>query len=334
LRFVCIGMPGHGKSTVLNEIAKQGLFAVGAAGSSCTQAGGEWEAKNTKVITIDDGKTETKLELIDTPGFPDPDEKVAAEYYDHVVKACNQKINGVLFVLKPEREMADVLEKYATLLKEFIHLEVPLIILVNGTEAGKSKWDTDEQYAATMAQTTRDFRKIARNIERRCGLHAREILVSATKDQIASLGADVARAFAASPARKSSVKTYAAVLEELKKCENTEYQANAQVDYEDARIKKCNSDVSALENHISNLKAWAAGTCWIPFGGQVAAAILLSKCAAKQERIKELYSAIGDAENEKRAAGNLEEMKKKSEIAKKDVMNLGKYLGKIALGVK
>merc|ERR1712085_222414 len=99
-----------------------------------------------------------------------------------------------------------------------------------------------------MAQTTRDFKEIARTIEKKCGLHAREILVSATKDQIEPLGADVARAFAASPARKSSVKTYAAVLEELKKCENTEYQANAQVEYAEARIAKCTSDVTALEN--------------------------------------------------------------------------------------
>merc|ERR1711953_994873 len=112
------------------------------------------------------------------------------------VAKCNEPINGVLFILKPEREMCDVLERYAVLLKEFVHLEVPLIIIANGCEV-KGKREKGEEWEAKKKAGKEAMKQIARNIEIKAQLHAREILVS-YKDDLTDLAKDVLSILASS----------------------------------------------------------------------------------------------------------------------------------------
>lgn len=326
-KFVVIGSPGQGKSTVLNEIAGEDIFDVASTGQSCTQIGGEWERKNFKEILIDDGKKKHALQLIDTPGFPDPNPDNAATYYDYVVQKCNEPINGVIFCMKPERECGDILERYKTLLQEFTRLTVPLIVIMNGTEPQKKKREKEEDYQNRRLEGLKNFRDTGRRIMRESNLHAREILVSYCIDDLADLGKDVARILSSVKPSPSNVRTYKEVCDELDRCKDSKYAAESKINREKERIQKCRQDINSLQEEISTLKAWAVGTCWVPFAGAVAAAVLLAKVKSKSDRVRELYEEIGDAEGAQRAAGNVEELEKMMKEAEATYGAMRKYLG-------
>jgi len=327
-RLVVIGFPGHGKSTVLNEIAGDEIFQVSASGQSCTQAGGVWEERNAKTINISDGKHVHKLEVVDTPGFPDPDPQKAADYYDYVIAKCRQPINGVVFVMKPERACVDILQRYEDLLKEFIYLEVPLIILVNGFEPAQRKREKDADFAKRREDGMKAFYDIARNVAKKAKLHAREILVSFCMDDLEAIGKDLAGILSMSPPRSSRLKTFLDVKRELEAVKNKEEAARKKIDYEERRIEKCKKDIQELESAIrvaraqrnkflglTGLTAMAVGAS--SFALPVA---LLSQLIWPREkkliedewpsRIKELEHTIRDAVAAKEAAGDLEKMKK------------------------
>ena len=60
-----------------------------------------------------------KLTVVGTMGFPDTDTTMASQYYDKVVSACNQPLNAIIWVLKPEHTTQDLMCKHSTLMREF-----------------------------------------------------------------------------------------------------------------------------------------------------------------------------------------------------------------------
>jgi len=78
-----------------------------------------------------------KVTLVDTMGFPDPDPRMAAPFYDAVVtEAVNapQGLNALVWVLKSERQQNELYALYAAFLRELAQAECRLMLVVNGME--------------------------------------------------------------------------------------------------------------------------------------------------------------------------------------------------------
>lgn len=333
LKFCVIGSSGAGKSTFLNEIAGKNIFATSTSGQSCTQIGGEWEERNCRDIEISCGSKKHRLQLIDTPGFPDPDQSKAAAYYDYVVKKCNEPIHGVVFVMKPEKKIRDVLERHKTLLREFTALKVPLIVVMNGTEPNQKRKESEEEFAKRRAEGIADFRMLGLDIMYAAALHARDILVSYCMDDLEDLGKDLARILSSVNATASNMQTYEQLCDELEKCKDDAYAAEVIAKQEEQKIAKCKEDIRGIEAEIENLKYYApiAGvlTILIPFVGEKTAQWFEEKVASKSARIKELHLEIGDAESAKLAEGNVEEFNRKVKERQEQFEQMKGYLGNL-----
>lgn len=223
-RFAVIGSPGHGKSYWLNDFANTaGLFEVDGGRGSCTQAGTpEWDARNQREVTVEDEELQKtyKFTLQDTPGFPDPRVERAAGYYDAVVEKCNEPLNGVVFVLKPERLCADLVDRYKTLLKEFVRLKPPVFMIVNGTEpAFRPKKEKEADYEKRRADGLQKFRETALEICSQVDLVCREIFVSFTAEDLEDFRLDLARLLVSAKAEPSQLKTYQQLKADLAEAE-------------------------------------------------------------------------------------------------------------------
>merc|ERR1712039_922506 len=89
-------------------------------------------------------------------GFPDTDQTKAIEYYDKVVRACNQPLNAILWVVKKERAVPTLLSQYEVLMKEFKRAAPPLILIVNGQECYEDDDERQEQKEKDL-QASFDF---------------------------------------------------------------------------------------------------------------------------------------------------------------------------------
>uniref|UniRef100_A0A7S3NKY8 CRAL-TRIO domain-containing protein n=1 Tax=Aureoumbra lagunensis TaxID=44058 RepID=A0A7S3NKY8_9STRA len=291
IKFVVIGSPGHGKSTCLNEIAQEDYFEMSAGGKSCTQAGGVWDKKNRSEIIVCDDEVEYHLTLIDTPGFPDPDASKAAHYYDYLVKKCSEPINGVLFVMKPERIIPDVLKRYKILMQQFVYLCVPMVVLVNGYFT-RSRLDDDESFAIRKKNDIKDMRQTATRILAATGLHPREIFISWCLDDIADFGPDIAHAFSIDGAASSNLKTISQIQDEVKRCRDSIYAAEAERNRYNVQIGRIASDIESLYKTLDKYEAVKdSGIGYIPIIGWGISKYSAIKAAEKNARIHELEAS-------------------------------------------
>jgi len=291
IKFVVIGSPGHGKSTCLNEIAQEDYFEMSAGGKSCTQAGGVWDKKNRSEIIVCDDEVEYHLTLIDTPGFPDPDASKAAHYYDYLVKKCSEPINGVLFVMKPERIIPDVLKRYKILMQQFVYLCVPMVVLVNGYFT-RSRLDDDESFAIRKKNDIKEMRQTATRILAATGLHPREIFISWCLDDIADFGPDIAHAFSIDGAASSNLKTISQIQDEVKRCRDSIYAAEAERNRYNVQIGRIASDIESLYKTLDKYEAVKdSGIGYIPIIGWGISKYSAIKAAEKNARIHELEAS-------------------------------------------
>jgi len=297
ITFVCIGAPGHGKSTCLNEFAgeefagEKKLFATSASGSSCTQAGNAlWDKKNHRDIHVVRGNTAYTMHLVDTPGFPDPDLKKAAEYYDWVIKACNKRINGVLYVMNPEREIQDTMNRYRVLMRQFINLRVPMILLINGRAITQRKRESDSDYETRRKKDIDEFRKSGREVLSCIGLHVREMLISYNQDELFDVGKDVAVSFSLEEPKTSNIKTLQELQDDVDRCRDSKYAAEKERNEFRTRIGTVRRDLKAVKASL----AYYEGELDDPFNwlvpviGWANLAYSKHKAEIKRSRIREL----------------------------------------------
>eukprot|EP00633_Aureoumbra_lagunensis_P009397 CAMPEP_0197322612 /NCGR_PEP_ID=MMETSP0891-20130614/70005_1 /TAXON_ID=44058 ORGANISM="Aureoumbra lagunensis, Strain CCMP1510" /NCGR_SAMPLE_ID=MMETSP0891 /ASSEMBLY_ACC=CAM_ASM_000534 /LENGTH=555 /DNA_ID=CAMNT_0042815053 /DNA_START=632 /DNA_END=2300 /DNA_ORIENTATION=+ len=297
ITFVCIGAPGHGKSTCLNEFAGEEfagypeLFATSASGSSCTQAGNAlWDKKNHRDIHVVRGNTAYTMHLVDTPGFPDPDLKKAAECYDWVIKACNERINGVLYVMNPEREIQDTMNRYRVLMRQFINLRVPMILLINGRAITQRKRESDSDYETRRKKDIDEFRKSGREVLSCIGLHVREMLISYNQDELFDVGKDVAVSFSLEEPKTSNIKTLQELQDDVDRCRDSKYAAEKERNEFRTRIGTVRRDLKAVKASL----AYYEGELDDPFNwlvpviGWANLAYSKHKAEIKRSRIREL----------------------------------------------
>uniref|UniRef100_A0A7S3JXW6 G domain-containing protein n=1 Tax=Aureoumbra lagunensis TaxID=44058 RepID=A0A7S3JXW6_9STRA len=297
ITFVCIGAPGHGKSTCLNEFAgeefagEKKLFATSASGSSCTQAGNAlWDKKNHRDIHVVRGNTAYTMHLVDTPGFPDPDLKKAAECYDWVIKACNEKINGVLYVMRPERAIQDTMNRYRVLMRQFINLRVPMILLINGRAITQRKRESDSDYETRRKKDIDEFRKSGREVLSCIGLHVREMLISYNQDELFDVGKDVAVSFSLEEPKTSNIKTLQELQDDVDRCRDSKYAAEKERNEFRTRIGTVRRDLKAVKASL----AYYEGELDDPFNwlvpviGWANLAYSKHKAEIKRSRIREL----------------------------------------------
>jgi len=127
-----LGMPGHGKSTVLNALFPEGpRFAMASGKESCTK-------KVAQESFPVEGTPGAQLTLVDTMGWPDPNPEHAAEFYDQVVtEAINrfEGLNAIVWVYRPEVGRKDLVDPmYKPFMSEFAAAQVPIILLINDAQ--------------------------------------------------------------------------------------------------------------------------------------------------------------------------------------------------------
>lgn len=327
-RVVVIGGSGQGKSTFLNELAQKDMFAVGSATSSCTQAGGEWEGRNRKLICVNDEEHQTvhMLDTVDTPSFCDPNPELAAQYYDDVVEKCKQHINGVVLVVKPDRTAHDLLERYSVLLRTFIKLEVAMIIVVNGCESRRRR-ESVGAWKRRCEVCKADFRAFGHELERAAQLIVQEIFVSACVDELESVGKSVARILSSSPAKSSKLNTFAELLEQLRAATQEHAAAKQVLAIHGSHVADIGGRIAALEDHVDSLVnrvPWAT----VSMVGLPLAVWWESQASAKAQALQEMRKAHASAASAEEAASELERARRKrKEWLAKRCADLGHFLG-------
>merc|ERR1712187_559290 len=104
-------------------------FSVGAGAGGHTD-----QVAEKKFIVNVEGSSPMEMSLVDTMGFPDPDPERSVEFYDKVVKACQQELNAIIWVHKAGRENHSDIEKVQSLMREFNKARPPIYLVVNGCE--------------------------------------------------------------------------------------------------------------------------------------------------------------------------------------------------------
>eukprot|EP00466_Bigelowiella_natans_P012771 jgi/Bigna1/128491/aug1.6_g3199 len=138
--YVIIGKSGSGKSTLINEIGcVLGNEEEDIAKTSTKLQEGCTEEVTTYELEIcpdkKDSSSKLHVTLIDTMGFPDPHPKMdtVIERYDQVIEACNEKIHGIIWVLRESRTEYDP-KTLRALMREFTFAKCPIYLLYNNSE--------------------------------------------------------------------------------------------------------------------------------------------------------------------------------------------------------
>jgi len=236
-----IGGPGQGKSAFLNGLAKKrDAFKTGGGGQSCT--------KNVSAQQFDlDG---LKVTLTDTMGFPDPDPQYAESYYNQVVAACNAPLNAIVWLIRMEREIPQVLDMYSVLLKEFANANPPIIIVVNGFQCYEDDEEREEKKAEHLKLAYDFGMSVAKKIEMPCA----KIIVGAEKvDLKEKVRRELGATLAGTMPKTSNIKSFAQLGAELSGCQSAEELAARAKRREEAELRKVEADKQAKEQMIADL---------------------------------------------------------------------------------
>ena len=284
MKVAVIGPPGHGKSTFLNVLAQDDLFKTGSTADSCTQ---EVQRKVIILKQKDQEGQEHQLHLtvVDTPGFPDTDPEKAQKYYDKVVSACNQPLNAIILVVKPERATHDLLYKYRVLLREFNNAGPPIFMVANGTE--NYSGIINEQNKKEKKETDRcNFGKFANRVVEESHVAVARIFVST---EIADIQSEVKEqlfmALGGTDPTGSNMKTSQQLLDEVEEAKRKDESAELEVQKMNEEEDKQRRNIEQLE---STLEWWeeCRRLGWVPLIGLILEAAAMARIKLVKEEIE------------------------------------------------
>lgn len=294
-KIAVIGMSGQGKSTFLNAMSgcdpdDDEPFAVAATGCACTQR----VAHKTFTLNSANG-TPMQICLVDTMGFPDPDPDKALEYYDHVVAACKQPLNAIVWVHKANREDFKTIETLQSLMREFNRAVPPIYLVLNGCE--NFEMLGPKKRAEKKKEILDAHRTIAEDLVKLSGIQVAHKLVGATvKDLHGCIKHEMAVLLAGTTQRASSMKTHKELGAELAACTTDVQRKALEVKKVDEAKAKAEDNVRSLQGRMESLDSIADAAviaapllaCVPAFGvfaaGGAAAAATATKLTAKSMR--------------------------------------------------
>jgi len=276
-----IGMPGHGKSSLLNGLAKdRKLFKTAPGKESCTQE------VSRKTVLLEYEKEKFEVELVDTPGFPDPDPKKAVPYYDKVVSACNQKINAIVWLVRMERELHTLVTQYTALLREFNTAQCPIIMVVNGTE----NYDDDEERGEKKAGHKEAALKFGFSIAHASGVSVTSFIAGTEKRDLSTVvRTELALALGGTRPVASHIKDFKTLEREMTMCANEEDRARLELQKQENFANKLRLNIEAEERRIDALRKEVNGWVWFPFLGWIVAGakiLELSKAGTRKVELQ------------------------------------------------
>lgn len=299
-----IGSPGHGKSTFLNSFGQiddenaEDIFEVGAGADSCTKE------TSSKVIEVkyDDGSTLGRifsLNLVDSPGFPDPDESSAVAMYDSVVRAASAPLNAVIWIVKGERGTHTVFDSYKMLMREFNNLGPPIFMVVNdrqspykenqkGQDKRKKDYDANLAYGKLCSKQT--------------GVSIQRFFVSNGQAELTNVSKQVFMAALVEEPKASNLKTFQQLRSELEDCKTKDDLVRLESRKLHIGIAKAEEAKKTNENVL----AWAAvavtaATVFAPYVGSVSMPAMLLLQNELTGQNEELASQITQKKQDVRA---------------------------------
>lgn len=324
-RVAVIGWPGSGKSSLLNKIIGKRVFAESSGSSSCTRMG----VNDVYQMPYYGG---VNLVLHDTPGFPDTDPANAAKNFDSIIRLFKEgEFNGVIWVVKPERDVKCMREMYSALLVQFQNLNCPVVMLVNASAAEKEEEEDEEEYDRRVEQQDKDFRGCALDLQKSSGIPVEEIFVSHQKKQLKLWGdaavktiCDLNREPRASP----GLRTTPELLEEYGKIKDKAEFLQQAKEANERAIDKYQSQLSLMATEDSQLVLGALVGLPLVFAlpevaagaGLVAGWRLTSK--------NEIRKALQKAQDARLELSHMDEGWKEFELRKGQVQDLMKALGR------
>lgn len=194
-RILVAGLPGHGKSTLLNEIVGEDIFRTAAGSRTGTEPGADSSHPDTNF----------GVDLVDTPSFPLQDPKKAKEAYEEVVRSCASPLSAVVFVLNAERKSMDACKEHLKQWSGLAQLSVPLILVANGFEPAKKEHESVEAFDERRREGMKSQALTARELVDEAKLSVSEIVVSYCVDDLQDIGRELVQKYRQKPLRKSSL---------------------------------------------------------------------------------------------------------------------------------
>lgn len=322
-------MPGAGKSTVLNEFAGDDVFQAAAAKDAVT---GEDRAENIKKIQMA-GSDGTLFDVVveDTPGFPDTDSAKAAARFDHVVEVCNEEANGILVIFDPRRHQPEELARHKVTLREFVHLEAPLIVLMNGRESpGAAERRNPKKLEERQKKDIQYFMENGRDLVRVSGLQPMAIIPSWNLGDIPGIGSEIVDIMARTKAKPSNLRTLRQLKSHLSELKNAHSMAKSIREDCNRRLKVIGRDLILNEASVKGIEARKRRGDEIPFVGRFAGWVVKNYYKTKllelQLNIARLEQDKQEVEKERESANDSEELARRVKLAEEELAEIQKYM--------
>merc|ERR1712217_940849 len=160
--------------------------------------------------------------------------------------------NAIIWLVKQEGACQTVLHQYQLLLREFNNAAPPIILVVNGQE----NYEDQEEREANLKKDRQRGYEFGLQCAHAAGISVSKIIVSTTKPDLKAAADDIYYSLALSQAKKSALKSYAELKEEISSLKT----ASEKVQYE---IKKINEE----KEFASTIRSIAWKTWWVPIAG-------------------------------------------------------------------